>query len=140
MTYRTVQRLADAATPEELFTGQWQNRTSVLDECKPYLDDRWNQGCTNAWKLWEEIVPLGYRGSYGRVRAYLHKKRTWPRLVTAGPPSPRAVAGWILRRPESLAEAETLQLKTVRAHCPELDALTRHVRRRWFGTCPWTRP
>ncbi|GDY49399.1 hypothetical protein SVIO_000220 [Streptomyces violaceusniger] len=128
MTYRTVQRLANAATPEELFTGQWQNRTSVLDEYKPYLDDRWNDGCTNAWKLWEEIVPLGYKGSYGRVRAYLHKTRTSPRPVTARPPSPRAVAGWILRRPESLAETETLQLKTVRAHCPELDALTRHVR------------
>ncbi len=69
MTWRTVKRLADAPTPEELFTGQWQNRPSVLDEYKPYLDDRWNDGCTNAWRLWEEIVPLGYKGSYQRVRA-----------------------------------------------------------------------
>lgn len=58
----------------------------------------------------------------------LRNKRTSPRPVTARPPSPRAVAGWILRRPETLGEAEQLQLKTVRAHCPELDALTRHVR------------
>ncbi|MET7552371.1 hypothetical protein ABZS95_42945 [Streptomyces sp. NPDC005479] len=51
-------RLADAAAPEDLFHGQWQNnRTSVLDEYKPYLDDRWNDGCTNAWQLWEELVP-----------------------------------------------------------------------------------
>ncbi|GHC45392.1 transposase [Streptomyces cinnamoneus] len=34
----------------------------------------------------------------------------------------------ILRRPETLGETEQLQLKTVRAHCPELDALTRHIR------------
>ncbi|MFE5077621.1 hypothetical protein [Streptomyces halstedii] len=128
MTSRTVKKYADAAQPEDLFTGQWQNRTSVLDEYKTYLDDRWNDGCTNAWKLWEEIVPLGYKGSYQRVRAYLHDKRTSPRPVTARPPSPRAVAGWILRRPETLSEAEQLQLKTVRARCPELDALTRHVR------------
>ncbi|MFE9469245.1 ISL3 family transposase [Streptomyces virginiae] len=40
MTYRTVQRFADAARPEDLFTGQWQNRSSVLDEYKSYLDDR----------------------------------------------------------------------------------------------------
>jgi transposase len=128
MTYRTVKQLADAATPEELFTGQWQNRPSVLDDYKSYLDDRWNEGCTNAWKLWEEIVPLGYKGSYQRVRAYLHDKRTSPRPVTARPPSPRAVAGWILRHPETLTESELLQLKAVRTQCPELDALTRHVR------------
>ncbi|MFJ8540324.1 hypothetical protein ACIREI_44630, partial [Streptomyces sp. NPDC093591] len=59
MTWRTVKQFADAATPEEPFTCQWQNRPSVLDYYKPYLDDRWNEGCTNAWKLWEEIVPLG---------------------------------------------------------------------------------
>ncbi|OIJ85229.1 transposase [Streptomyces colonosanans] len=97
MTWRTVKQFADAVTPEELFTGQWQNRPSVLDEYKPYLDDQWNEGCTNAWKLWEEIVPLGYKGSYQRVRAYLHEKRTSPRPVTARPPSSRVVAGWILR-------------------------------------------
>ncbi|MFE3158494.1 ISL3 family transposase [Streptomyces sp. NPDC059221] len=128
MAWHTVKRLADAAKPEDLFTGQWQNRTSVLDDYKPYIDDRWNEGFTNAWKLWEEIVPLGYKGSYQRVRAYLHKKRTSPRPVTARPPSPRTVSGWILTRPESLTEPEQLQLKTVRTQCPELDALTRHVR------------
>ncbi|MDI5965401.1 ISL3 family transposase [Streptomyces sp. SL54] len=128
MTYRTVKQLGDAATPEDLFTGQWQNRPSILDDYKPHIDDRWNEGCTNAWKLWEEIVPLGCKGSYQRVRVYLRQKRTSPRPVTARPPSPRAVAGWILRRPESLTESEQLQLKTARTHCPELDALTRHVR------------
>jgi transposase len=35
MTWRTVKRLADAAAPEELLTGQWQNRPSVLDDYKP---------------------------------------------------------------------------------------------------------
>ncbi|MEV7996101.1 transposase [Streptomyces sp. NPDC086077] len=129
MAWHTVKRFADAAKPDEdLFTGQWQNRTSVLDDYKPYLDDRWNEGFTNAWKLWEEIVPLGYKGSYQRFRAPTCKKRTSPRPVTARPPSSRTVFGWILRRPETLTEPEQLQLKTVRSQCPELDALTRHVR------------
>ncbi|MFE7430452.1 ISL3 family transposase [Streptomyces sp. NPDC057545] len=128
MSQNTVLRYSRAETPEDLFNGQWQNRTSVVDEYKTYLDDRWNDGCTNAWKLWEEILPLGYKGSYQRVRAYLHKKRVSPRPVTARPPSPRTVAGWILSRPETLTEPEQLQLKTVRTHCPDLDALTRHVR------------
>ncbi|QIY68085.1 transposase [Streptomyces sp. RLB1-33] len=132
MTYRTVQRFADAARPEDLFTGQWQNRSSVLDGYKPYLDDRWSEGCTNAWKPWEEIVPFGYQGSYGRVRAYLLLKRTSPQPVAARPHSPRSVAGWILRRPEALTESEQLQLKNVWTNCPEIAALTRHVR--FFAT------
>ncbi|MET7973223.1 hypothetical protein ABZW44_09100 [Streptomyces mirabilis] len=35
MTWRTVKQLAEAAAPEELFTGQWQNRPLVLDDYKP---------------------------------------------------------------------------------------------------------
>jgi hypothetical protein len=67
MTSRTVKLFADAAAPEDLFHGQWQGRPSKLDAFKPYLDDRWNQGCTNAWTVWEEIVLLGYQGSYSRL-------------------------------------------------------------------------
>lgn len=48
--------------------------------------------------------------------------------MTARPPSPRTVAEWILRHPETLTETEQLQLKAVRTHCSELDALTGHVR------------
>ncbi|MFF9505087.1 ISL3 family transposase [Streptomyces sp. NPDC014656] len=129
MTHRTVKSLADAARPEDLFTGQYQfNRASALDEYKPYLDERWNEGRTNAWKLWEEIIPLGYKGSYGIVSAYIRKKRTSPRPITAQPPAPRQVARWILSRPETLTEVEQLRLKAVLANCPELEALTGHVR------------
>ncbi|MFJ8540323.1 transposase [Streptomyces sp. NPDC093591] len=48
--------------------------------------------------------------------------------MSARPPSPRAVSGWILRHPDTLTESDQIQLKAVRTHCPELDALTRHVR------------
>ncbi|WAU03707.1 hypothetical protein STRNI_001871 [Streptomyces nigrescens] len=44
--------------------------------------------------------------------------------INPRPRSPRTVAGWILRHPDNLPEAERLQLKAVLAHCPELDALT----------------
>jgi transposase len=42
--------------------------------------------------------------------------------------SPRTVADWILRHPDSLCEVEQLRLQAVLAHCPELEALTGHVR------------
>ncbi|MFF1839548.1 ISL3 family transposase [Streptomyces sp. NPDC058231] len=75
MTYRTVQRLADAAVPEDLFQGQWQNRRTKLEDFKPYLHERWAEGCTNAWTLWKEIQGHGYAGGYGAVRAYLRPFR-----------------------------------------------------------------
>lgn len=128
MTYRTVQRLADAATPEDLFQGQWQGRRTKLDDFKPYLRERWAEGCTNAWALWEEIKTHGYRGGYGAVRAYLRPFRTTPTAPAARPPSPRTVARWILTHPDTLPESERLKMRSVLAHCPELAALTAHVR------------
>lgn len=132
MTSRTVQRLADAASPEELFQGQWQNRRTKLDDFRPYLHERWAEGYTNAWTLWGEIKTHGYTGGYGAVRAYLQPFRTSPSAPVARPPSPRTVTGWILTHPDTLPECEHLKLKAVIADCPELRALTRHVRT--FGT------
>lgn len=53
-------------------------------------------------------MPLGYTGSYQRVRAYFRTKRLSSDPVTAPPPSPRTVASWILRRPETLTETDRL--------------------------------
>ncbi|MFF3190982.1 ISL3 family transposase [Streptomyces misionensis] len=128
MTYRTVQRLADAARPEDLFQGQWQNRRTNLDDVKAHLNDRWAGGCTNAWTLWEETKGHGYTGGYGAVRAYLQPFRESPTPPAARPPSPRTVTGWILTHPDTLPESERLKLKSVLAGCPGLDALNGHVR------------
>lgn len=38
------------------------------------------------------------------------------------------VTRWILSRPETLTQIEQLRLKAVLANCPELNALTGHVR------------
>ncbi|MFC9316005.1 transposase family protein [Streptomyces nigra] len=65
MTYRTVQQLADAATPEDLFQGLWRNRRTKLGDFKPCLHERWAEGRTNAWILWEEIKTHGYCAGCG---------------------------------------------------------------------------
>ncbi|MFE6900656.1 transposase [Streptomyces sp. NPDC057717] len=117
-TCRTGKLLADATTPEDLFHGQWQGDPPPLDEYRPYLDYRWNHGCTNAWKAWEEIVPLGYKGSCQRVRAYFRTKRLSVDPGTCPPPSSRTVAGWILRHPDSLCKVEQLRPKAVLTHGP----------------------
>ncbi|WP_331737870.1 transposase [Streptomyces sp. NBC_01276] len=129
MGLNTVLRFSRATEPGRLFTGQWQSRPTKLDEYKPYLDQRWQEGCTNARKLWEEIKAQGYPGGYGNVRAYVIRNlRGKPQPVGPRPPSARAVTRWILTHPDALAESDRLQLKAVLANCPELDALAEHVR------------
>lgn len=129
MGLNTILRFSRATVPEQLFTGQWQSRRTKLDVYKPYLDQRWQEGCTSAWKLWEEIKEQGYPDGYGNVRAYVSRSlRGKPQPVGPRPPSARAVTRWILTHPDALPEGDRLQLKAVLANCPELDALTGHVR------------
>ncbi|MGW9046969.1 ISL3 family transposase [Streptomyces lydicus] len=129
MTLNTILRFSRATTPEEMFTGQWQNRATRLDDYKPYLDQRWQEGCTNAWKLWEEIKEQGYPRGYAGVRDYVSRNlRGKPQPVGPRPPSARAVTRWLLTHPDALSESDRLQLKAVLANCPELTALSEHVR------------
>ncbi|WSN61819.1 ISL3 family transposase [Streptomyces sp. NBC_01362] len=129
MGLNTILRFSRATTPEELFTGQWQSRATKLDAYKPYLDQRWQEGCTNAWKLWEEFKEQGYLDGYGNVRNYVSTTlRGKPHPVGPRPPSARAVARWILTHPDALAGGDRLQLKAVLANCPEVAALAEHVR------------
>ncbi|MEV8318369.1 ISL3 family transposase [Streptomyces sp. NPDC059900] len=129
MTLNTILRFSRATTPEEMFTGQWQSRPTRLDAYKPYLDQRWQEGCTNAWKLWEEIKDQGYPRGYSTVRDYVNRTlRGKPQPVGPRPPSARVVTRWILTHPDALPEGDRVQLKAVLANCPELAALTEHVR------------
>ncbi|NIL50495.1 ISL3 family transposase [Streptomyces sp. 2BBP-J2] len=126
MTLNAILRFSRATTPEELFTGQWQSRATKLDAYKPYLAQRWQEGCTNAWKLWEEIREQGYPDGYGNVRNYVSRTlRRKPQPVGPRPPSACAVTRWILTHPDALVESDRIQLKAVLVNCPELDVLAK---------------
>ncbi len=126
---RTVQRYAHAATWQELVDGKWKGpRPSKLDPFKPYLDQRWESGCSNALQLYREIAELGYPGSYGRVRAYLEQRRTRPGLIAASPPTVRQFTRWLTCHPDKLTEDDRSRLKAVLDQCPELRAAAVHVR------------
>jgi hypothetical protein len=102
-------RVGGIARPEDLFRGQWQyNRTSALDVFKPYLDERWDEGCTNAWKLW------GGRSSRLAIRAA---------TALSAPTSGRRAEGVRIGN-----KGDRIQLKAALANCPELTALAEHVR------------
>ncbi|MGY4928459.1 ISL3 family transposase [Streptomyces sp. 900105755] len=126
----TVRRLAHAATADELLVGRWTGRTSILDPYKPHVHQRWQEGCTNATRLFEELCERGYRGGLTVVRRYVHQLReAFPQAdPPRRPPSVRDITSWLTRHPDHLNEDRRQQLKTVLARCPELDQAAQHVR------------
>ncbi len=125
----TVRRFYRATSADELLAKTRDRRPSILDDYKPYLHQRWNQGCTNVWQLHAEIRGRGYRGGYGTVRDYLQPFRALAAAppATPVPPKVRDVTSWLLRDPDSLHEDDKLKLKQIQDRCPHLDALAGHV-------------
>ncbi|MEV4010938.1 ISL3 family transposase [Nonomuraea angiospora] len=124
----TARRYFHAASVEEVTAGLLAGWPSKLDDYKPYLHQRWNDGCTNITQLHREITEQGFRGGYTTVYAYLapFKGKTAP-PATPAPPKIRHISSWIRRRPDNLDPDEQVKLKEVRAACPDLDALRSHV-------------
>ncbi|MFF2133508.1 hypothetical protein ACFVW1_50955 [Streptomyces olivochromogenes] len=125
---RSSPRATADAEPRGHSAGQWQGRASNLDPFKPFLRQQWNESCTTAWKLYEDIKDLGYQGSYGTALHYLRPFRKVPGPIGPKPLSPRAAAGLILGRSDTLDELQLHQLRTVFGGCPELTALTEPFR------------
>jgi hypothetical protein len=79
---------------QELVDGKWQRpRPSKLDAFKPHLQQRREQGCTNAAELYRQVTALGYAGSYALVRAHLEQYRRAPGPIAPAPPTVRQVTG-----------------------------------------------
>jgi transposase len=125
---RTVHRFMRAASVEEKLVPA-ATRSTKIDRFRPYLNERWNSGVTNAAVLHGELQTLGWRGSLRTVNRYAQRLRTLqtPPPTTPAPPKPRRVAGWIMSDPDHLASGSTVTLKEILARCPELEAARRHV-------------
>ena len=129
LDYYTVRRHARAATVDELLV-KVINRSTLLDDYKPHLHQRWNEGCRNASRLHREIQALGYPGGRDGVARYtrLLKSATIVPPAPRPTPRPRRILKWITTRPELLQPEEAFDLKEIHGACPELEAATRHVR------------
>jgi transposase len=125
---KTVQRFARAGGVEELLA-KATSRESKLDEFKPYLHQRWNEGVTDAAALHAELREQGWAGSVQTVRRYVRPFRQ--ALAAPGPapavPKTRQITSWLLTRPDHLQAGEQAQLAAIRARCPHIDALAGHV-------------
>ena len=125
---RTVQRYARAASADELLASM--SRESKLDEFKPYICQRWNQGLTDASQIHAELTQRGWTGSPQTVRRYVHLLRRAGTAVTPAPavPKTREITRWLLSRPDRLDPDDQARLAAIRAGCPHLDALAGHIR------------
>jgi transposase len=123
---KTVQRFARAGSAGELL-GKATSRESKLDEFKPYLHQRWNEGVTDAAALHAELQQRGWAGSEQTIRRYVRPFRQ--ALAAPGPapavPKTRQITRWLLTRPDHLQPDE--QIRAIRARCPHIDALAGHV-------------
>ncbi len=125
----TARRYYYAESAGEMIAGSLAGWPSKLDDYKPHLHQRWNEGCTNIQQLHREITDLGFRGSYGTVYAHLAPLRGVPAPpAVPAPPKIRHITSWIRRRPDNLDTDEQLQLTDVLAACPHLDALHHHMK------------
>ena len=125
---KTVQRFARAGSAGELL-GKATSRESKLDEFKPYLHRRWNEGITDAARLHAELQQRGWTGSEQTVRRYVRpfrQARTAPGPAPAVPKT-RQITRWLLTRPDHLQPDEQAQIQAIRARCPHIDALAGHV-------------
>ncbi len=125
----TVRRFYRAAAAGELLAKVRDGRPSLLDDYKPYLHQRWNEGCTNVRQLHAELNERGYKGGYGTIRDHVLPFREAGAAPTAvpGPPKARDLASWILTDPDHLGDDEKDKLAQARERCPHLDALAGHV-------------
>ncbi|MFE6926333.1 hypothetical protein ACFVAV_35350 [Nocardia sp. NPDC057663] len=127
----TVRRFARAESPEELLVNNRTGyRTGLLDEFKPYLYQRWNDGCTNAARLFEEIRERGYRGRASMVRAYLQPFRATAH-IPAPPPKPptvREVTAWNMTHPANIDPDDQRRPDAILDASPELESVAGHDR------------
>jgi len=126
----TVRRFYRAENVDELLAKARAGRPAKLDEHKPYLHQRWNEGCTNVLQLHREITAQGYRGSYSSVRDHLAPFRQLGAAPPAKPATPkvRTITSSMLHRPDDLNEDEQRDLTRVLDTCPHLKATATHVR------------
>jgi transposase len=110
--------------------------TSVLNPYKAYLLERWNAGCHSAMRLFRELQPQGYTGSYARVAAYARRLRqaqglppahrrprqALPTVVESSsqPLTPRRATWLVLRREAQRTADDAQQLAQIRAQSAAL--------------------
>ncbi|GHP00086.1 hypothetical protein KSF_101330 [Reticulibacter mediterranei] len=91
--------------------------SSIVDPYLSYLALRWNQGCHNVARLYEEIVAQGYTGTQRTLQMRLHPFRrqvarpvSKQTVIWDKPPSSRGVALMMVRPAQSRTREQVAYL------------------------------
>jgi transposase len=119
---RQLRRSPDAVPERAL-------RQSVLDPYLPYLLRRWEEGCTNASRLFRELVTQGFPGKISIVRAAVAALRSRHgqlarRVAARGRqgilPTRATLAVWMLLPPSTLTTPQQTVVQQLAERAPEL--------------------
>jgi transposase len=128
---KTVRRYQRSTSPKS----RRAHFSYLLEPFKPYLLQRWNEGCHNAAQLCREIKPKGFGGETTIVRLFVRqlrqvsgippKARNSQGLVlngdpTKSPPSLRKLSSLIVKRPENRLEEDEKTLSQISDEQPKL--------------------
>jgi transposase len=137
---QTVRRFANASCQQELL-GKAEHRSTKLDPFIDLVNQRWNEGVTNAETITAELRTLGFKGDAQAVRRYLkpfrlpgtsrshpdpHRRKPAPTAPAV--PKPRTISKALLTHPDRLTEDDALIVKNATAGCIHLERLHQHVR------------
>ena len=113
-------------------------RATQLTPFLGYLRERWDGGCHNALRLWQDLRTRGFTGGRTVVAALLHTWRAAPDRTPGAPSTPPLVPGpvyssratcWLLLKESATLSADEQAYLTRLLHlCPEValaQALTR---------------
>ena len=126
LSKRTVRKYRDL---EQFVDQRALIRTSSVEPYRSYVEQRWNQGCTQVKQLWEALQAQGFRGSSKSVWLFT---RGWavPEEPTSGPcpvvkptqlaRTPRQAMWLLVRPPENLDGADTTYRDRLCQVCPEV--------------------
>lgn len=103
-------------------------KISPLVKYQDYIRQRWNEGCGNAKQIYQELLKLGYVGSYDTLMRFLRvwrsdlpaEDRLRIRLKTFRTPTAGEIKWWLLGAKPKLDEEKSRFLELLQARQPEI--------------------
>jgi transposase len=103
-------------------------RPPKVNEFADYLQQRWNEGCHNASRLYREIREKGYPGKRAMVARLVAGWRNTRKAASPKAPeriSPKHAAILVTRPPDQLTDDQAHLLERIAAQCPDVVNLRR---------------